>query len=117
MLPGESERELGFTLDDLVYHILFGAERRSCKRRDCRKAGRDIFYESFVVSSDTELRGRFGRKDWGRDALEPVMGNVSPSVLNTSKESWPMPSERNEFANHPVAMPQQHSHWSVWLRL
>ena len=37
MFPCESERKSALNLDDLVDHIVFGAERGACERRGCRE--------------------------------------------------------------------------------
>ena len=48
-----------------------------CECCGCRKTRQDAFDETFVVGDNTQPRGRFGRKEWGGDILEPMISGVS----------------------------------------
>ena len=89
MFPCDSERKAALNLDYLVDHIVFGAKCGACKCRGSRKAGRDVFNETFVAGGDAEPGGRFGRiLDWGRGVLlDPLVGDVGRQQTQAMIES------------------------------
>jgi hypothetical protein len=61
MFPLKAERESAFDLDDLVDHVVFGAECRASERGGGRRAGRDAGNEAVIICGDAWLRFCFRR--------------------------------------------------------